>query len=187
MSAAIARADAYLDARTGCYEWRCVRYDAALEAMHAAGLDDSCTVFDVGAGMGEFGVRMHTGTSVPYEDLPHRKPLPWVRSRYVPVDAAIDGTDLNSWRPPRDAEFFVALELLEHLTKPATLVVEMKLRATRGIIVSTPNPDTTDVLGMDPTHRTPITRAMLEAWGFEVEARSFYGGEDDSLFGVWRP
>jgi hypothetical protein len=61
-------ADAYLAARTGCFEMRCERYDAALEVMHGLGLDDSCTVLDVGAGMGEFGARLHAGAGLWDED-----------------------------------------------------------------------------------------------------------------------
>lgn len=53
------------------------------------------------------------------------------------------------------------------------------------MIVSTPNPDTTDVLGMDATHKTEITRALLESKGFYVTTRSFYGKAADSLLAIW--
>src|SRR5690242_16660782 len=89
----IASADAYLAAREGCYEYRCERYDAALEAMYGLGLDDDCTVFDVGAGMGEFGVRLHTGRAgepAPFAGF-DPEGIPRSRARYVPVDAALDG------------------------------------------------------------------------------------------------
>jgi len=180
----IREADVYLASRTGCYEYRCHRYDCALEAMHGLGLDDDCTVVDVGAGMGEFGVRMHTGD--PMGNGMHGRFRP-SRARYVPVDAAIDGTDLEKWVPPRKADFFVCLELLEHLRCPSRLMIEMVIHATRGVIVSTPNPETTDVLGMDPTHKTKITRKALELAGYHVEEASFYGKPRDSLFAVWSP
>lgn len=189
----IREADTYLASRTGCYEYRCHRYDAALETMHGLGLDDDCTVVDVGAGMGEFGVRMHTGrralTGVAARNTHHRDPsgISASRARYVPVDAAIDGVDLEKWVPPRKADFFVCLEVLEHLTCPSRLMVEMVFHATKGVIVSTPNPDTTDVLGMDSTHRTPIRRKALELAGFKVTTASFYGQPEDSLFAVWAP
>lgn len=181
----IAQADAYLASRTGCYEWRCERYDAALEAMHGLGLDDDCAVVDVGAGWGEFGVRLHTGIAYPGDGAcVYMRPS---RARYVPVAAAIDGIDLDHWTPPRQADYFVCLEVLEHLRTPGRLLTELIAHATRGVIVSTPNPATTDVLGMDSTHRTPITRAFLEMAGMHVEEASFYGQPADSLFAVWSP
>lgn len=167
----IQAADEYLAARTGHYTLRCERYDAALEAMHTLGLSDECTVFDVGSGWGEFAARMHGHG---------------VHARYIPVDAGIDGTDLDHWTPPRHADFFVALELLEHLNRPQRLITEMKRYARRGVIVSTPNPRTTDVLGMDATHLTSITAVSLEMQGLKVREESFYGREADSLFAVWR-
>ena len=181
----IADAEAYLAARTGCYEWRCERYDAALEALHGLGLDDDCTVVDVGSGWGEFGCRLHTGGVGPGRPLGFGEP-PASRARYIPVDAALDGVDLEHWQP-READYFVCLEVLEHLAKPARLLTEMIARARRGVIVSTPNPDVVDVLGCDPTHRTPITRALLEMAGMHVELASFYGKPDDSLFAVYSP
>lgn len=168
----IAACDAYLGARTGCYAWRRERYRAALHALIAAGLTNEDTVVDVGAGWTEFDYCLRVeGDS---------------RCRYVPVDGCIDGTDLQLWAPPREAEFFVCLEILEHINSPHILVGDMQQRCSKAIVVSTPNPETTDVLGMDPTHKTPISTDDLRGWGFDVEARSFYGQPDDSLFAVWR-
>lgn len=169
----IGSCDAYLEARTGKYEWRRERYEAALVAMDRIGLEDKDTIIDVGAG---------------WTELDHclRVEGDW-RGRYIPVDGSIDATDLEVWNPPREAEYFVALELLEHLDDPQRLMAAMQAKATKGVIVSTPNPETTDVLGMDPTHRTEISKALLWAFGFEVYTRSFYGQVDDSLFGIWKP
>lgn len=161
-----------------------MRYDAALEVMHDAGLSDTDSVWDIGAGMGEFGARLHTGADDGSDMLPVVTIMP-SRARYVPVDAAIDGTDLDRWTPPRDAEWFVALELLEHLERPYRLIQVMQASATKGVVVSTPNPRTTRVLEMDSTHKTVITPELLERAGFTVTERSFYGAEADSLFGVW--
>lgn len=174
----ITEADAYLQARTGCYAWRCVRYDAALSVMWSLGLHDDCTVFDVGSGWGEFGARLHTGNMV-FDSQS--------RARYIPIDAANDGTDLETWIPPRRAEFFVALEVLEHLADPEALMSRMIGYTDRAVIVSTPNPETTDVIGMDATHKTPVTREMLMSKGFYVREMSFYGKPRDSLFAVWSP
>lgn len=168
--------DQYMDERTGKYEYRAVRYRAAIETMYAHGLDDSMTIFDVGAGMTEF-------------DYCLRAEFNW-RGRYIPIDGGIDGTDLNEWEPPRDAHWFVALELVEHLTNWRGLVDNMKWRASKGVIVSTPNPYTTDVIGMDPTHVVEVWPHDLERFDFDVTEETFYGGvfsdgRPDSLFGVW--
>lgn len=172
----IENCDNYMDSRTGKYEFRAVRYRCAIETMLALGLDDSMTIFDVGAGMTEF-------------DYCLRREYNW-RGRYIPIDGGIDGTDLNHWVPPRHAHWFVALELLEHLTNWTHLVQQMQWQATQGIVVSTPNPGTTDVLGMDPTHVCEVHPHQLRARGFTVTQETFYGGvfsngEPDSLFGVW--
>lgn len=158
--------------------------------MHGLGLADTMTVVDVGSGWGEFGVRMHTGSVArgPGEYLRFGTwDIPASRARYIPVDACIDGTDLEEWLPPRRADFFVALEVIEHLKAPLSLLISLRARADRGVLVSTPNPETTDVLGMDATHKTPIKAEVLKGLGFHVERASFYGQPDDSLFAVWSP
>jgi len=164
--------DQYLAQRTGRYELRAVRYrETAREMRSTRGLADSDTVVDFGAGWTEF-------------DYCLRAEFNW-RGRYIPVDGGIDGTDLNEWAPKRDAEWFVGLEILEHLRDPLALVERIKPHATKGIIISTPNPATTDVLGMDPTHITPLSRNDLAGHFSWVFRRKFYGQPDDSLFGVW--
>jgi hypothetical protein len=166
-----------MDERTGKYEYRAVRYRHAIEAMYANGLDDSMTIFDIGAGMTEF-------------DYCLRREYDW-RGRYIPVDGGIDGTNLNLWEPPRDAHWFVCLEIFEHLWNFRTLIERMQEKAHCGIVMSTPNPATTDVLGMDPTHVLEVHEGNLTSRGFEVSAETFYGGiwsegKPDSLFGIWR-
>lgn len=168
--------DNYLDSREGKYEFRAIRYRAAIEAMIREGLDDSMTVFDVGAGMTEF-------------DYCLRREFNW-RGRYVPIDGGIDGTDLNHWLPPREAHWFVALEILEHLKTWEFLVKRMQVKAIKGVIISTPNPRTTDVIGMDPTHIVAINQQDLQHYDFAVTEETFYGGAfsngaPDSLFGIW--
>lgn len=168
--------DNYMDERTGKYEYRAIRYHKAIQTMIDNGLQDGMTIFDVGAGMTEFARCLF---------MEYR----W-NGRYIPIDGGIDGTDINEWKPPREAHWFVALELLEHLWNWGGLIGDMKFAATKGIVVSTPNPRTTDVLGMDPTHVTEISQSMLERAGFEVTEETFYGGiwskgQPDSLFGVW--
>lgn len=172
----IQNCDNYMDERTGKYEFRAIRYRVAAEAMFARGLDDSMTIFDVGAGMTEF-------------DYCLRKEYDW-RGRYIPIDGGIDGTDLNAWIPPREGHWFVALELLEHLWNWRGTVQWMQMKASQGVIVSTPNPRTTDVIGMDPTHVVEVHSKDLEFFDFKVTEETFYGGvfsngQPDSLFGVW--
>lgn len=168
--------DQYMDERTGKYEYRAVRYRHTIEEMLKHGLDDSMTIYDIGAGMTEF-------------DYTLRAEYHW-RGRYIPVDGGIDGTDLNHWTPPRDAHWFVALEILEHLHDPYEAALKMQRHATKGVIFSTPNPATTDVLGMDQTHVCEVDETRMNMLGFHVSWETFYGGvfsggRPDSLFGIW--
>jgi hypothetical protein len=172
----IQNCDNYMDERTGKYEYRAVRYRHAIDVMYAHGLDDSMTIVDVGAGMTEF-------------DITLRHEYNW-RGRYIPVDGGIDGTDLEWWSPPREAHWFVALELVEHLLLWPRLVGAMQAKAQKGVVLSTPNPRTTDVLGMDHTHKCEVHHNELTDMGFRVSEETFYGGvfsdgQPDSLFGVW--
>ncbi len=164
--------DGYLASRTGRYDWRCLRYDAAWNAVTAGNLYETkdLTVCDVGAGWTELGRRFFENG---------------FRGRYWPVDGGLDGTDLNFWSPPRPADWFVCLELVEHLHNPERLIRAMQSAARRGVVLSTPNPRTTDVLGMDATHVTPVHAGELQAMWFQVSEQSFYGGTDDSLLAVW--
>lgn len=168
--------DEYMASRAGRYEHRAVRYRAAAEFFTGLQLDDTSTVYDLGAGWTEF-------------DYCLRAEYAW-RGRYIPVDAGITEVDLNHWMPERPVEFTAALEIIEHLYDPMRLVCAMQAATTRGIAVSVPNPRTVDVLGIDETHVAIITPQMLEAEGFHVEERLFYGGvysdgEPDALFATW--
>lgn len=173
----IENCDTYLGERTGKYEQRATRYRHAIEAMIEQGLDDTMTVFDVGAGMTEFDFTLRAEYGF--------------KGRYIPVDGSIDGTDLATWCPPRRGDWFVALEILEHLHNPYELAARMMLAANVGVVFSTPNPETTDVLGMDATHVVEIQAKDAAALGFQVSEQTFYGGrfsngQPDSLFGMWR-
>jgi hypothetical protein len=169
-----------MDERTGKYEYRAVRYRRAIDEMLHYGLDDSMTIIDMGAGMTEF-------------DYCLRAEYNW-RGRYIPIDGGIDGTDIQEWTPKRDAHWFVALELVEHLNNWDLCVDRWKNHATKGIVLSTPHPYNTDVLGMDPTHVCAVEPIALENMNFKVSYETFYGGafnlpgkegQADSLFGVW--
>lgn len=167
--------DAYLARREGTFETRAVRYRAALTALRDLGLSDTHTLFDIGAGWTEL-------------DIVLRVEGHW-RGRYIPVDQGTCGSDLESWGPPRTAEFAVALEVLEHLADPWGLVERLQ-QHVGAIIVSVPDPETVDVLGIDDTHQTVISRTDLEKRGFQVRSEKFYGGHyshgaNDALFAIW--
>ena len=169
--------DTYLSQRTGTFEKRAVRYRAALRSLIDLGLNDSSTVYDIGAGWTEL-------------DITLRVEGEW-KGRYIPIDLGLDTThDLERWTPPRPADYAVALEVLEHLADPWRLIAELQDTVT-AIVVSVPNPRTVDVLAIDDTHQTVITAADLAARGFTVREELFYGGvysagEKDALFAVWQ-
>lgn len=167
-TATVADCDDYLNSRTGKYEWRAVRYRAAASWLIMNGLSHDDTLLDVGAGWTEF-------------DFCLRAEFGW-RGRYIPLDGGIDGTNIEDWYPQRDYDWVVALEILEHMEDPARLIEGLWLHANRGIVLSTPNPRTTDVLGMDDTHKCEIHPEWLKSYGFDVYEASFYGQPADSLF-----
>lgn len=168
--------DNYLAEREGKYEYRAIRYRAAIEQMLGMGLDDTMTIVDVGAGMTEF-------------DYCLRREYDW-RGRYIPVDGGIDGTDIRTWNP-RSAHWFVALEIFEHMYEWREVNARMKAAASKGIVVSTPWGMACDVIAMDPTHVTTVETRQLENEGFKVTYHDFYGGTygehmgKDALMGVW--
>lgn len=165
----------YLQARTGQYELRCDRYFGAWQKLREMNLSSQDTVLDLGAGWTEFGHFMSG--------------IGW-RGRYWPVDAALDGTSVMKFVPfGGSVEYIAALELVEHFHRIDAdgLLIAMKLWATKGVVVTTPNPRTTDVIAMDPDHRTAYTKRDLEKLGYNVEERSFYGQPNDSLLAWYKP
>jgi len=67
----------------------------------------------------------------------------------------------------------------------------MQQKALIGVVMSTPNPRTTDVIGMDATHMVEVSSEDLEPYAFTVAEVTFYGGvfsggEPDALFASWR-
>lgn len=168
-------ADEYMSERTGRFEYRAARYRAALDAMQELGLSHNHTIYDIGAGWTELDAILRTDGG-------------W-RGRYIPVDFGTDGTNLERWVPPRSVDFAVGLEIIEHLYEPWRLVSAL-MTSSPVVIISVPNPETTDVLGMDPDHKSIITREALEERGFVVSTHTFYGGvysdgKPDALMGVW--
>lgn len=172
----IANQDKYLSERTGKYEYRAIRYRLAADELIRMGLNDTHTILDLGAGWTEF-------------DYCLRVEYNW-RGRYIPLDGSTNGEDLNTWHPPREYDFFVGLELLEHLVSPEHLVTAIKEKTLIGGVVSVPNPEKFDIMSIDDTHVTEVTSALLNEWDFATQSVQLYGGihtagDNDGLIGVW--
>lgn len=170
-STRIRQAERYLWGPRDSYNRRKNRYDMTGQLLRYAGLSDRDIVADVGAGLCEL-------------DLCLRQDFGF-RGRYVPLDGWLDGMDLETWVPPRSFDWFTALEVLEHLHDPSRLVKALQARAVKGIVVTTPNPEVWDVLAMDETHVTPVSRELLADWGFATSLHEFHGKYRDGVAGVW--
>ena len=105
----------------------------------------------------------------------------------MPVDrwTGPAGLDLDRWVPPRRWDWFACLEVLEHLANPLRLLEVVCDAAASGVVVTTPNPEVVDVLALDPTHRTPLTRQQLASAGLYTSLHNFYGTAGDGICGVW--
>jgi hypothetical protein len=153
------------------YVERAGRYEVAADRLFTGGLTDRDVVADIGAGHTELDVCL-------------RQTHGW-RGRYVPVDRWTAPIDLDAWTPPVRWDWFACLEVLEHLHDPRRLLDCMLDAAIKGVVITTPNPEVVDVLAMDPTHRTPIRREQLAAWGLYTSLHNLYGTADDGICGVW--
>ncbi len=166
----------YLSQRTGRLEYRFLRYAAVADELFANGMGDSSLLADLGAGGCDFDFYLRTVRG-------------W-KGRYLPVDASIDGTDLEQWFPSLSVsyDYTVAIELLEHLHNPDEFLG--RIRPIAGcVVITTPH---TDVLGseyvleIDRTHVRPIYERDLRAWGAnKIGVYSFFGRKRDSLLAVW--
>jgi len=104
---------------------------------------------------------------------------------YRPIDAVIDGTDLEGWAPSFDVHWIVCIETVEHLRFPWRLIDVMIRRAHHGVILTTPNAESVDVIACDPTHVSIVHAGDLTRAGFTVERHSWFGVPEDSLL-AWR-
>ncbi|TQF04743.1 hypothetical protein E6W39_24120 [Kitasatospora acidiphila] len=150
---------------------RSARYSVAADRLATGGLSDRHSLADIGAGHTELDVLLRTTHG-------------W-RGRYVPVDRWTGDVDLETWTPPMRWDWAACLEVLEHLQDPFRLLAELMSSALLGVVVTTPNPEVVDVLAMDPTHVTPITRQELANAGLYTSLHNLYGTADDGICGVW--
>lgn len=166
----------------GTYLERTPEYEVVTTMLSTLGLKDDDLIVDVGAGSCDMDHYLRTAAG-------------W-RGKYLPIDGATHGIDFNvkhpyEYLPSSKADFYVCIETLEHLYNPETLVKFMQMRATRGIVVSTPNAESVDVIAVDSTHVYPIYPHDLEGWGFTVLKYNFCGRgteeEPDTLIGIWNP
>lgn len=174
------KCNGYLDGRTGTYDYRCRRYDAVVDIIQDwTSFSERLTIADIAAGWTEFG---------------HRLTERGFRGRYIPYDGAIDGKDLQYWVPPlTDIDVCVSIEFLEHIRHPERLVETMFDKAARLVVVTTPNSEVVDTLGMDDDHVTELRATDLYDLGFEhVTFQTLFpgsrynpGGMPDTLV-AWR-
>jgi hypothetical protein len=161
----------YRDAREGTYEFRsATRYKAVADRLFHMGLNDGHTLLDAGAGSCQFGRYL--------------RERGW-RGLYVPVDAVLDGTDLEDWAPPKRVDFVTCIEVLEHLHGWGHLFGTLGRAARYGLVFTVPNPEAVDVLKCDPTHVSVIPPWCFLQNYFTVERHTWYGVPDDSLL-AWR-
>lgn len=161
----------YAEDRRGDYAYRSrTRYRAVANRLFSLGLTSRHSILDVGAGTKQFGTYL-------------RMEEAWF-GVYKPVDAVLDGRDLNYYEAER-ADFIVCIEVLEHLTNPGRLLDSMGRAARRAVVITTPNSMAVDVLACDPTHVSVIRTPQLLQEGYTVELHSWFGVPDDSLL-AWR-
>jgi len=161
----------YRDSRRGTYKFRArTRYKAVADLLFSLGLANYHSVLDLGAGSCQFGRYLRRLG---------------FHGAYLPVDAVLDGTDLETFNVPT-ANFVIAIEVLEHLRAPLRLLSSMEKAAERAVVITTPNSETVNVIRCDPTHVSVVHAHELENNRFTVQRESWFGVPDDSLL-AWKP
>ncbi|MFE0777803.1 methyltransferase domain-containing protein [Streptomyces sp. NPDC058861] len=153
------------------YLERATRYRLAADRLATGGLSDRHSIADIGAGHTELDVCLRTEHG-------------W-RGRYLPVDRWTGTADLDTWEPPMRFDWMACLEVIEHLHDPARLVRVLQDSADHGVVITTPNPDVVDVLALDPTHITPVSREDLAGLGFYTSTHNLYGTDNDGICALW--
>lgn len=163
------RCQDYLANRRATYHQRMRRFGVVTCVLKELGLSLGDVVFDLGAGHCQFDRYLRCEES-------------W-SGVYVPVDGAIDGTDLQTWEPKVQPDFFVLQETLEHLEQPFALLDRLAPR--KGLVLTTPNCEVVDVRACDPDHRSVVHPQRLTWRGFTLERWGFFGKANDTLV-AWR-
>lgn len=153
------------------YMERADRYRIAADRLATGGLCDVHSVADIGAGHTELDVCLRTEHG-------------W-RGRYLPVDRWTNTIDLETWQPDMRWDWMACLEVIEHLKDPDRLIRILQDSANLGVVLTTPNPDVVDVLALDPTHLTPVSRQHLAGLGFYTSTHTLYGTPHDGICAVW--
>lgn len=161
---------AYQAGRVSDYAFRCIRFDAVIDKLVDIGLQDGDSVLDLGCGRGEMENRfIERGWSVKYDG----------------VDGAIDGVDLNTIALPNYFDWIIAIEIIEHLYDPTLHLHNWFSAARKGVVLTTPNPRTVDVLACDPTHVSVVTPEMLDKYRYKHFEVSLFKNPYDSLL-AWK-
>lgn len=155
------------------YDQRQTLYDMVLAGMITNGLAERDLVVDVGAGNCDF-------------DMTLRRHGWFVR--YLPIDVEIDGTDVAQpfWSPP-EADWFVLIDVVEHLRPWKRVVRKCQRAARKGVLVSTADAESVDVLGMHESHVSAVSGDALGRLGFGVARSLIGGGVYLQLNGLWLP
>lgn len=158
----------------GTQQDRVPEYELAWDVMRRGNVTDYDLIVDIGCG--DQGL-----------DLYLRR-LAGFCGQYLGIDGSIQGIDFSDYYiPDHRADWFVCLEVIEHVKHPIPMLRHMLRRADKGVIITTPNPDVVDVLAVDPTHVSPVSIDMLESQGMDCSTYTLNPGrgEGDTIL-AWR-
>jgi hypothetical protein len=148
------------------------QYHWAVQTMSALGLTNNDLIVDVGAGMCDLDYVL--------------RQRGWF-GRYLPVDASIDpAIDLDVWFPTFEADFYVCIDTVEHVHDWRRLVLHLMGHARKGVLVTTADAETIDVLGMHPSHVSALTMDDLCSTGLVVTNKPVLT-HYRQLCGFWKP